>query len=183
MTATVRADYYGGSGSEPAGVTAETGIVFSQSDAEAPASGTAPVVKPAATGSAYSYIMLLALDVTGTSATDISARKIYAAASYDAGTGVFWGTQDTYRQPAGSNQPPATITNGPTVPTPTGSDAPASYALVTTSATTWDAASVSAGSTGRNGDFVELVFGLDFTFGGDSGRQVNPDLYLAYTES
>lgn len=183
MAATVRVSYYGGSGSEPAGVTAETGVVFALTDTEAPASGTGPVTKPSVTGTTYTWIKQLAFEVTATAATDISARTIKWSGTPGTGTNLFWADQATYRQPASGNRPADSGSAGPAVPTPAGSGAPMAYAAVTTSPQTWDNASVSAGSTGRNGDFVELVAGVDNNYGGGSGQYVEPDAYLAYTES
>lgn len=183
MAATLRADYYGASVGEPAGVTAETGIVYSVSDAKAPASGVAPIAKPNTTGSAFSWIMLLALDVTGTAATSIFGRTIGFASAVTSGSQVFFADQPTYRQPASGNHPISEITAGPALPTPVGTSAPGSYAGLTTIQQSWNATVISAGATGRNGDFVELVFGVDSTYGGGSGRETLPDLKLQYDES
>lgn len=182
MPATVQASYYGGSGTEPAGVNASTGIVFSQSDAQAPAAGVAPVDKPTATGTNYSYIMLLAFEVIATAATEISQRMVFWESAPGAGTQVFFADQPTYRQPASGNEPNASGSDGPAVPTPRGADDPGSYADITTTPQGWDATAVSAGSTGRNGDFVELIAGIDSTFAGVTDQYTEPDLILEYTE-
>lgn len=183
MAATVRADYYGGSAGEPAGVSAETGIVYSLSDAQAPASGTAPISKPAGAGTAFSYIMLLALNVTASAATSLFNRTIAFGSVVTSGSTVFFADQPTYRQPSGGNHPAPDGSDGPATPSPAGGGAPGSYAEITTTPQGWDASSVSAGVTGRNGDFVELVFGVDSTYAGGSGRETLPDHSLAYDEA
>ncbi|MDD4867963.1 MAG: hypothetical protein PHQ28_12855 [Mycobacterium sp.] len=182
MPATVQASYYGGSAMEPAGVNAETGIVFSQSDAQAPAAGVAPVDKPTVAGTNYSYIMLLAFEVIATAATDLSDRMVFWESTPGAGTQVFFADQATYRRPASGNQPNASGSDGPDTPTPRGADVPGSYDGITTTPQGWDATAVSTGSMGRNGDFVELVAGIDSTFAGMSDQYTEPDLILEYTE-
>lgn len=180
--ATVRASYYGASGSEPAGSTAETGIVLSRSDAKAPAAGTAPTPKPAATGTAFSWIMLLALEVTGTGTTLISNRQIAASAGFTSGLNVFFGAQATYRQPASGNKPPDSGSNGAT-PAVTGAGAPASYAAITTTPATWDAGSDATSGAGRNGDFAECVFSVDNTYAGGAGALSLGNLLMTYDEA
>lgn len=182
MTATIRASWYGGSASEPAGVTAETGVVISTSDAEAPGVGTAPILHPSATGTNFSYPMLLALEVTVTSATAITDRTIAASGAFTTGLGFFFADQPTYRQPGSGNQPAASGSNGAT-PTPRGTSAPGSYTGITTSPQGWDATSHSAGAAGRNGDFVELVGSVSNNFAGGSGQDSQGNLLLRYTES
>ncbi len=184
--AVVRVSYYGASASEPAGANAETGITFSLSDAQAPASGTAPVSIPTATGTNYSYIMLLALEVTTISSapvTSLSNRTIRYASGVTAGSQIFWANQPTYRQPAAGNKPANAGTAGPATPTPAGASAPGSYAAITTSAQQWSATGVSSGATGRNGNFVEIVYGVDNTYAGGGGQEVLPNLTITYDES
>ncbi len=169
---------------EPAGVSAVTvGVTYSLSDAQNPASGTAPVIKPSATGTAYSWILLVALKVTGTAATAITNRKIAFATVVASGSAVFFADQPTYREPATGNHPTSSGSNGPATPTPAGASAPGSYAAVTTSAALWDATSHSTGSLGRNGDFIELLGAIDHTSSQGSGQDALPDLDLTFDES
>ncbi len=183
MPATVRASYYGASASEPAGVSAEGGVTFSESDAQAPAAGVSPVQIPGSTGTAYSWIMLLALEVTATAATTISNRKIKLASSMTSGLALFFAQQPTYRRPASGNAPADSGSAGPATPTPVGADAPGSYTAMTTSLQTWDSGSDSAGATGRSGDFVELVFAVDNSYAGGGGQASLPNLNLSYDEA
>lgn len=180
--ATIRASYYGASAGEPAGVTAETGITFSKSDAQVPAAGTAPVSIPVATGTNYSWIMLLAFEVTGTGTTTINNRTVKYASSVTAGSAVFFGNTSTYRQPASGNKPTDSGSNGPATPTPAGSNAPGSYTALTTSAQQWDNTSTVTSSTGRKGNFCELVYGVDFTYAGGGGQEALPNLTMQYDE-
>lgn len=183
MAATIRMSYYGASAGEPAGATAETGITFSLSDAKAPAASVSPITKPATTGTNYSWIMLLALEVTGTAATTINNRKIRFASAVTAGLQSFWGDQATYRRPAAGSLPTASGSNGPATPTPAGAGAPGSYTAFTTSLVQFDNTSVSAGSTGRNGHFAELVFGVDSSYAGGGGAATLPNIEVSYDES
>lgn len=182
MAATVRASYYGGSGTEPAGSTAETGITFSRSDAKAPAAGTSPIPKPTSTGTNYSWIMQIALEVTGTASTSLSNRTIALSTTITSGTRLWVGNQATYRQPASGNKPTDSGSAGPATPTATGSGTPAAYATIGTAATTWDSTST-AGTVVRNGNFAELVFGVDNSYAGGGGQLSLPNLLLTYDEA
>lgn len=180
--ATVRASYFGASGTEPAGSTAETGIVFSRSDAKAPSAGTSPIPKPTATGTAFSWIMQLALEVTATGTTSITNRKIAASGAFTSGLNVFFGVQGTYRQPASGNKPSDSGSNGAT-PATAGAGAPASYAAVTTTPATVDNASVATSGAGRNGGFAECVFAVDNTYAGGAGAISLGNLLFTYDEA
>lgn len=183
MAATVRVSYYGASAAEPAGSTAETGITYSLSDAKQPASGTSPVQIPTSTGTNYSWIMLLALEVTATAATAITNRTAKLATAITSGLAIFWADQATYRRPVSGNKPSDSGSAGPATPTPAGSGAPGSYAALTTSPQQWDNTSVSAGSTGRNGDFIETVGAVDSSYAGGGGQAALPDLTVTYDEA
>lgn len=178
IAATVRADYYGASATEPAGVTAETGITYSLDDAE---NGTTPVVIPNSTGTNFSWYKLLALDVTATAATSLSNRKVSQASTPTTqGIKQWFLDQATYTQPSGANKPADNgSSNGAT---PTG------YTAISTTPATWDATSHSAGSSGRNGDFCQIVMGVDTTAlvangGPGPGSITLQTLTLAYDEA
>lgn len=174
MAATVRASWFGGAGSEPAGDSVESGFTLSRSDAKAPGSGTSPVPVPSSAGTNYSWIQLWALEVTGTDSTSISNRTIRLASSLATGLYLWFKQQTTYQQPASGNKP-----------TDSGSDAatPAGYTLLTTSPQTYDSGSDSAGSTGRSGDFAEVVGGVDSSYTGGAGQGSYPDVIIGYDES
>jgi hypothetical protein len=127
--------------------------------------------------------MLLALEVTGIDAgTSLSNRTIAWASAQAAGTDAFFGDLVTYRQPASGNAPPD-IGSDDATPAVTGAGGPASYTKITTTDQGWDAGSDSAGSTGRNGNFAETVFGVDSTFAGGGGQVSLPNLTIKYDES
>ena len=171
--ATVRASYYGGAAAEPAGVTAETGIKFNRADDQA---GTgAPVPIPQSAGTNFSWIKNLALEVTTGGATAISNRRISMSAA--ATTGLFLHFKaTTYAQPASGNKPTDdATTNGVT---------PSTFTAMTTSTQVYDAASVSASSTGRNGSIVQVVAGVDNTYTGSPGNNTTlPTIRLTYDEA
>lgn len=183
MAATVRVSYYGNSVGEPAGATAETGITFSLSNAQAPAAGVSPVQIPASTGTIFSWIMLLALEVTGTSTTTINNRTAKYASAVTAGLELFWSDQPTYRNSAGTMRPSASGSDGPATPTPAGAGAPGVYAALTTSPQQWDNTGVATSGAGRNGDFIELVFGVDSSYAGGGGQAALPNLTVTYDEA
>lgn len=172
MAATVRGDYYGASATEPAGVTAETGIKWNREDSE---TGTTPIPIPNATGTNYSWYKLLALDVTATAATNITNRRVSLASTATTGLFLYFQDQVTYTQPSSGNKPTDSGSNGAT---------PAGYTLMSTSLQVWDNTSHSTGSSGRNGDFCQIAFGVDNTYTGGAGSAISlPNLTLTYDEA
>lgn len=172
MAATLQAQYFGASASEPAGANAESGIKFNREDTQ---SGTTPIPIPTATGTKYSWIKNIALAVTGTAATSISNRNVFQASTPTTGLFLFWKATNTYAQAASGNQPTDSGSNGAT---------PSGYTAMTGSAAVYDNASVSAGSTGRNGQFCVMVCGVDNTFAGGAGSATAlPNIKLQYDES
>ena len=84
MASTVRIGYWNGAaptftGASDSGVTAEAGFKFNREDTLSGTSGTIPI--PTATGTNYSWIKNLGLEVTATAPTNISSRQVAAAAS------------------------------------------------------------------------------------------------------
>src|SRR3954464_15517345 len=100
MAATVRASYFGGAGSEPAGVNAETGAKLNRDDT---LTGTTPIPIPTATGTNYSWFKNLALEVTTLAATAISNRKLSLSGAPSAGLTLHFKAA-AYTQPTGGNQ-------------------------------------------------------------------------------
>lgn len=173
MAATVRLDYYGASATEPAGVTAESGFKYNRADSQ---SGTTPIPKPTATGTAFSHVKQLALNVTASFASAITDRGIKLSSSLTSGLTVgFLGHATYLDQTGGTGAGSDSGSNGAV---------PSGYTAVTTSNQTWHAGSVSAGSTGRNGNFCRLVLGVDNTYAGGAGSAIAiPDHVAQYTET
>lgn len=171
MAATIRASYYGASASEPAGVTAETGIKLARADAQ---TSTTPTPFPTITGTNFSWYMLLAFEVTVTGATSISNRRIAAASSFTTGLAIHFKDQATYTQPSSGNKPTDSGSNG---------NVPSTYTQVTTSNQLWDNTSTSTGTTGRKGDFCQIVGAVDNTFTGGGGNASMPNLNFVYDEA
>jgi hypothetical protein len=178
--ATVRMSYW--SGASPTSASAETGIVFSRSEAQAPAAGTAPIPIPTSTGTNYSWIMQLGLEVTSTGTTSINNRTIKYASSETAHTRVWFADQATYRRAVSGNKPTDSGTGSVATPTPAGSGAPGSYTALTTSAQVWDNTTVATSSAALNGDYVELVFGVDNSYTSGGGQVTLPNLTITYDE-
>lgn len=180
MPATVRMSYASGAG--PTLANAETGIVFTRMESQVSSSGQAPVPIPNSPGTNYSWLMQLILEVTGAFASSISNRAVAYATAETANIRVWFAGQATYRQAAIGNKPADVGTQPLTTPTPAGAGAPGSYAAVTTTPQVWSAGSVSAGATGANGDYLELVSGVDNNYNGGSGQAAHPQLNFTYDE-
>lgn len=173
MAATVQASYYGASASEPAGVSAETGIKMNREDSQ---SGSTPTQIPPATGTNYSWYKMLALQVTGAAATVISNRKVGLAASPSMPTGVevYFKGSATYVQATNANRP-ADVTSAPP-------NTPAGYTLLSTTSQVYDSQSLTANS-GRNGNFCYIVLALDSTYAAGGGAATLPNLLIYYDEA
>ena len=171
MPATVRASIATGAG--PTLATAETGAKYNREDTLA---GTAsPIPRPVATGTAFSYRKTFCLDVTATSDTTITNRKIHIASTPTTGLAMWYiDLADTYTQATGNADTDAG-TNGAT---PTG------YTSMPTSATLFDSGSDSAGATGRSGDYVGVALGVSNNYAGGAGSAIAlPTMTLTYDES
>jgi len=94
--ATIRAAWYGGAASEPAGVNAETGVNLDRSDVQ---TGTEPLPIPTvAPNSVYGAVKQIALEVTVASSpvTTISNGTVRASGSMPSGTSWFYAPSSTY---------------------------------------------------------------------------------------
>jgi len=173
MAATVRISYYGGSASEPAGVDAEGGVKFNREDS---LTGTsAPIPIPTTTGTNFSWIKQLALEVTSGDSTTISNRKVFLSGTPTAGLKLHFKGASAYDQADADNMPEASGSDGAT---------PSGYTPLTTSPQSYHDNAVSASSTGRNGDFCVLVLGVDSTYSGGAGSNIAlPDLKISYDEA
>lgn len=174
MAATIRMSYYGANASEPAGVTAESGFKFNKADS---ISGTTPISKPTATGTAFSYVKQLALEVTGTGTTTIGTLQVKMGSSPSTGLGLhFLGNATYLDQTGGTGAGSDSGSNGAS---------PSGYSAMTTSYQTYDATTgISTGSTGRKGTFCRTVCGVDNNYAGGAGTGISlPDISIQYTES
>jgi hypothetical protein len=179
MAATVRA--YCATGAGPTLATCDSAdsasIKYGRDDSQ---TSTTSIPIPTATGTKYSYLKYLCLDVTVIGATSISNRRIAWASSPATGLTGYFLDQATYTQNNGTqgasagNYPADAGTNGAT---------PAGYTAMTTSNQVWDNTSHSTGSTGRNGDYAQTALGVDNTFIGGGGAAALPNLLLTYDEA
>ncbi len=181
MAAVVQAQVATGAG--PTWANAEGGIKYNRADN---ATSTTPIPVPTATGTNFSWRRYVALAVTTIdAATSLSNRRIRATASPATGLGQWYRTYAvaSYVQASSGTMPAAGGANGAT-PAVNGSPASPSYSAAPTSDTVYDSASVSAGSTGPNGNLIETVLGVDnlYTSGANSNLDV-PDFVLTYDEA
>ena len=183
MAATVKVYIATGAGPTTTTVDSADGGSFAFNRADTVA-GTATIPIPTATGNKYSYLKYLFLDVTATAATSISNRRIAWATSPTTGLQGLWLNQATYTQNTGTQGTGAgqyplddTAANGTIPGTP-------AWAGLTTTNQLWDNTSVSTGSTGRNGNYVELCLQVSNAFAGGGGATTAvPTLDCVYDES
>lgn len=172
MAATVRLSYWSGAG--PTASTAETGALYNQEESLA---GTgAPIPRPTATGTEFSWHKVFALEVTAGDSTSISNRRLnYNGSAPATGLGLFYKDDaDTYTRST-AEADTATGSNGST---PTG------YSAMPSSPTSYDAGVDSASSTGRSGDYFRTALGVSNNYSGGAGSSIAlPDLDVTYDES
>lgn len=171
MAATVRLSYASGAG--PTLASAETGIKYNQEESLA---GTgAPIPRPTATGTEFSWPKVFCLEVTASDSTSISNRRLHINAGETTGLELFYRDDgDTYTQVTAEADSPS----GSNGATPTG------YTSAPESATQYDAGSDSAGSTGRSGDYFRMALAVSNTYAGGAGSAISlPSLVVTYDES
>lgn len=164
-----------GTGGSVSWASAEGGIKWNRADSATDT--TTPIPVPVATGTNYSWIKNLALEVTTLGTTSMSNFRIQMATSPATGlTENFKAVaQGSYAQAASGNMPAPAGTNGAV---------PSTYTGMTTSAQQWDASSYSTGTTGVKGLMAVCVIGLDFTYAGGPGtNNASPSLTLTYDEA
>lgn len=128
---------------------------------------------PSSTGTKYSCPKAFFINVTTGDSTSISNRQIkLSAAPSDSGLKLFFKDLATY---ATQSALADSASDGPATP--------AGYTALTTSYQSWDTGSDSAASTGRSGDYVAVVVGVDSSFAAGGGSFTNPDLSCQYDES
>jgi hypothetical protein len=160
-------------GAGPTLGSGEGGFKYNREDT---ISGTTPIPIPTATGSNYSWLKWLALAVTTSGTTSMSNRRIQLSATETSGLGIFFLGNATYAQATSANMPAASGSNGPATP--------ATFTRATTATQVYDSASVSTGSTGKNGNYCETSLGVDFTYAGGAGNAIAlPDVRLIYDEA
>jgi hypothetical protein len=169
--ATVR--LYVATGAGPTLANGEAGFCFSREDT---VSGTTPVPVPSTTGTNYSWLKWILLNVTVAGTTSITNRRVQLSTTETAGLAIFFRGTATYAQATSGNMPPASALNGPAIPT--------TFARANSTQQVYDAASVATSGTGRNGQYCELVAAVDSTFAGADGTAIPmPDIRLVYDES
>lgn len=163
-----------GTGSSVSWANAEGGIVFNLNDT---IGGTTPIAIPTATGENYSWIKNLVIAVTVAGTTTFSNRTVKMSTTATTGLYLYWKAVAvaSYAQAASGNRPASVGTNNTT---------PAGYTLMTTTATQYDNASVSSGSTGPNGSMCVVVMGCDNLYVSGAGSAVSlPSIVLSYDEA
>jgi hypothetical protein len=181
MAATLTANYYNG-GSEGAGTDATTGMRFNREDTQMGTSGTIPI-PTTSPNTVYSWYKNIALAVTNADgAVTITNRSVKLGTNVSLPTGAFlyFLSTGTYRQASAGTAPPSMASNG-AVPTDPNGDG--TYAAMTLNAQAYDGAGASAGSTGRNGNFCRMVFGLDARYTGGAGALTLPNIIMGYDEA
>jgi hypothetical protein len=169
MAAITRIGYASGAG--PTFSNAETGIVYNRE--ETLAGATNPVVKLNATGTAFSWPKVLCLEVTTADTTSISNRRHHIASAPATGLRLWFRNDGNTYTRATAN---AAVDSG------TNDSTPAGYTAAPTTATSYDATSVTA-ATGRNGSYLSYAFGVSNLYLGGASTGVSlPSLTLTYDE-
>ena len=172
MAATVQVRIFTGA-SEGTGANAETGIKFNRDDT---ATGTsAPIPKPTATGTAFSWAKTLGLYVTaGGGSTTISNRIIRMSTTTSTGLEMFFNPETTYAQATA----PVDSDSGSNGADPTG------YTALTTSNQVYHATGEAATNSDRNGDLCLTALGVSNNYAGGAGTAISlPDLIFTYDEA
>jgi hypothetical protein len=172
---------YAATGATPTLATAEGGVSWSRDDS---ITGVTPIPIPSATGNHYSLLRYLCVYVTVAGSTNVTNRTIREASATPTGTQLLWLDQATYTQNTGTQGTSAgqypvddTAANGTIPGTP-------AWAAVGTSTSQWDNTSHSTGSTGRNGDYVQVCLQVSGNCTSGAGSAVpRPNLILAYDEA
>lgn len=180
MAATVLAEYYGASGTEPGGDDATTGIMFNREDTQ---TGTLTIPIPQTSPNTfYSWYKQIALAVTVADASSTIANrsvKFGTNVTLPRGVQIYFLSATSYRQASNASRPPDQHSNAAVPSDPNGDG---TYVVLTTAAQVYDGASVTATSTGRNGNFCRLVFALDGTYTGGAGSLTLPNIIMGYDE-
>jgi len=158
----------------PTLATAETGAKYNRE--ETLAGTTAPIPKPTATGTAFSWPKVLRLEVTTLdAATSLSNLRHRIASAPSAGLKL-WFKDDA-----------ATYVRSTAVAAAdAGTDdaTPAGYTTAPTADAVYDAASYSAGTTGGKGDYLSYALGISNLYVGGAGNNIAlPTLTLTYDEA
>lgn len=181
MVATLLARYYGGSGTEPAGIDATTGIRFNREDTQIGTAGPIPIPQ-SGPNTYFSWYKQVALAVTSTDpGTSITNRTIKAATnvSFPTGVGLYWLGTPSYRQATSGTAPHDQGSNGAVPSDPSGDG---TYTVVTITAAAYDPTSLPSSVAGRNGRFCRLAFGVDVRYTGGAGLLTLPNLIMGYDE-
>lgn len=160
--------------------TGSTATNVDSADGTAPKFGTddavqssTPVQIPTTTGTNYSAFKNLYLNVTVAGATSITNRQIKLASALASGLAAFWkANTGSYVQ---GSAPTSSGSNGPATPS--------GYTLMSTAYAQWDNTSVSTGSTGKNGGYVQVLIGVDSTYTGGGGAHSLSSISLQYDEA
>jgi hypothetical protein len=172
MAATVRLSYASSTG--PTLASAEGGIKYNRE--ETLNGTTAPVPRPTATGTAFSYSKPFRLEVTGTDATNLSNLRLhYSGAAPATGLALWYRDDGTTYQRGNALAAADSGSNGAT---------PAGYSAMPSSPTQYDSGSYSAGTTGGKGDYFSTALGVSNNYAGGAGSAIAlPDLVVTYDES
>jgi len=181
MPATLQGQFFGASATLPAGVNAETGVVWNREDTQ---TGVTPIPIPTAAAVNYSYLKVIQLAVTGTSTTTISNRTVRMSTTLATGLGWHWKTDTQGNWGTSFNQQGGSKASTDTLGANTASSPPSGYTALTTSAVQYDNTSQSTGSTGIGSALLMgIEIAVDATYGGGPGTATLPTLILGYDEA
>jgi hypothetical protein len=167
----------GSTGSPGNGASATGGITFNR---DATLNGTsAPVPKPTAAGTNYSWLKNLGIEITAGDSTSINNRRLHRLTALPTGIVMFYSIMNNV---AGSYVAPASAAtdNGTT-----NESVPGGFTAMPASATVYDNTSetASASATIPNGDWIRVGVGVSGNYAGGAGTPALPTIRLTWDEN
>lgn len=175
MAATLQVQIFTGNTEPDPGTDATTLLKFNREDS---LNGTTPIPFPqSGPATRYSWFKNLALYVTVTDNTQISNRRVLLDTNISLPTGVLlWANQTAgYQQASKNNRPMDDFSND--------ASQPSGYSALTPTPYLYDNQQIFANSMARNGEFAQVVLGVDSTYvGGNDTNVALPNILFEYDE-
>lgn len=173
MSATIEMRITWGTSGSPISAEAESGFTFGRDDSRF---ASVPVPRPETLGTAYSYAKTLHLHVQSAVATAVSNRRIRLVSPPPTGVSLFFRNGGTTYTQATAPVLADNLAANDFVPN--------GWSLLSTTFQTWDAATATAVTNTRNGEYVLVAIGISATYLGSAGSNVTiPNLMIQYDES
>lgn len=173
MAMTVQIDIATGAGPSFAQITA------AKWNTEDTAAGTTAIATPTSTGTNFSYVKSMQINITATGSLSMTNVKVGKVAAETTTGTKLWHTTEHASYTQASAAPGATGDNNTTAPNINSGSAEAAMPLIG-SASVYSAGAHS--TTGRKGNYVEVCLGVDATNTTAGGSVATPTLRWQWTE-